>query len=413
MDVLIISISDELNGASKALFRIHNSLNRLKNVNSKMLVYKRVSGNKNVTELKLNYLQNLTFFFKKIINNYLVGALYPKKNSYTLFSHNYFSSNQIFNQLKKEKIDVLIVGWANSGIFNYHKIKTMDLPTLFVMEDMWYFTGGCHYNLKCENYKKVCSKCPVLNSSKSKDLSYFGQKSKLKIYNRNNIFFIAVSKWLKEKGDKSRLLDSKKIEYIPNTIDHFFFRKINYNPKIGKKLPSNKKIILFGATRAIDDKRKGLDYLLKALKLINNNKIILVIYGSDQKINNDKRIINYGKIKNDKTLINLLSAADLFVAPSIQEAFGLTVLEALSCSLPVVAFEGTGIDTQIDHKVNGYLAKYLDEKDLAKGIEWTLNHNKNNCLGKAAREKVKNEFSYEIVSQKYLDFFEKITNEKD
>jgi len=162
---------------------------------------------------------------------------------------------------------------------------------------------------------------------------------------------------------------------------------------------------------AISDKRKGLDYLIKAFKLLNDKNLVLIIYGTDQRIEQNENIINYGKIDNEGDLINLLSASDLFVAPSIQEAFGLTVLEALSCSTPVVSFENTGIETQIDHKKTGYLAKYLNEEDLAEGIRWVLLNNKNNCLGNAARKKVENEFSYDIIGQQYFELINNVIND--
>ena len=220
MEVLIISISDELNGASKALQRINNSLNTLNHLNSRMLVYKKISNQENIKELKLTFLKKLIFNIKKKLNNYLVGFLYPYKNNSTLFSHNYFSSNEIYNQIKNEKFDILILGWVNSGIFNFNKIKYISSPILIVMEDLWYFTGGCHFNFSCEKFKNGCFKCPFLNSKKIKDLSFRGQKLKNKIYlNNKNLHFIAVSKWLKNVSDQSKLLKNRKVFYIPNTID--------------------------------------------------------------------------------------------------------------------------------------------------------------------------------------------------
>lgn len=412
MEVLIISISDELNGASKALLRINNSLNTLNHLNSRMLVYKKISDQENIKELKLTFFKKLIFNIKKKFNNYLVGFLYPNKNDSTLFSHNYFSSNEIYNQIKNEKFDILILGWVNSGIFNFNKIKNISSPILIVMEDLWYFTGGCHYNFSCEKFKNGCFKCPFLNSEKINDLSFKEQKLKNNIYSNNkNLHFIAVSKWLKNVSDQSKLLKKRKVFYIPNTIDTSFYKKKKYDLHKRLKLPSNKKFILFGATRAISDKRKGLDYLIKAFKLLNDKNLVLIIYGTDQRIEQNENIINYGKIDNECDLINLLSASDLFVAPSIQEAFGLTVLEALSCSTPVVSFENTGIETQIDHKKTGYLAKHLNEEDLAEGIRWVLLNNKNNCLGNAARKKVENEFSYDIIGQQYFELINNIIND--
>ena len=69
------------------------------------------------------------------------------------------------------------------------------------------------------------------------------------------------------------------------------------------------------------------------------------------------------------------SAADVFIAPSLAESFGYVILESLCCGTPVVAFNVGGIPDLIVHKENGYLAKYKDADDLAKGIEFCIENN--------------------------------------
>jgi hypothetical protein len=54
-------------------------------------------------------------------------------------------------------------------------------PIVWTFRDMWPMTGGCHYTLSCNNYKKTCGNCPQLNSNEKHDLSYFSQKKKIKI----------------------------------------------------------------------------------------------------------------------------------------------------------------------------------------------------------------------------------------
>jgi glycosyltransferase involved in cell wall biosynthesis len=408
MEVLIISISDELNGASKALLRINNSLNTLKNLNSRMLVYKKISEMENINELSLSGLKRLKFNLKKKINNYLISFLYPNKGSYTLFSHNFFSSNEIYNQIKKEKFDILVLGWVNSGIFNFEKINDINKPILIVMQDMWYFTGGCHYSNKCSKYKDKCYNCQELSPKYRKDLSSYGFDFKNQLFQgNNNLFFIAVSNWIYNRAKESSILRNKNIYQIPNSIDPNVFKKVNVKNKI-VEIPDNKKILLFGATRAINDKRKGIEYLLRAFEKLDDS-FYLIIFGSNETILK-KNIKNYGYVNSTKELIKLLSLADVFIAPSEEEACSLAVLEAMSCSLPVISFKNTGMETQIEHKKTGYLAEHLNSDDLAIGIKWVFENNDDNILGKEARNKVLNEFSYNSVSINYKNLINKITN---
>ena len=67
---------------------------------------------------------------------------------------------------------------------------------------------------------------------------------------------------------------------------------------------------------------------------------------------------NLGKINDETSMKLLYTATDVIVSPSVIEAFGLIVLEALNMGTPCVIFENTGSESMIDHKQNGYVAKF-------------------------------------------------------
>jgi len=62
-----------------------------------------------------------------------------------------------------------------------------------------------------------------------------------------------------------------------------------------------------------------------------------------------------------KTVLEYLEQADIFVLPSIDKAFGISILEAISKNIPVVAMNPSGVSDIIEHGVNGYLASDLSE----------------------------------------------------
>ena len=82
------------------------------------------------------------------------------------------------------------------------------------------------------------------------------------------------------------------------------------------------------------------------------------------------------------------------VVPSKIETFGQTATESLACGTPVVAFNDTGLSDIIEHKKSGYLAKYLNEIDLANGISWVLENSYKNNLSINSRKRSK------IISQR-------------
>ena len=96
------------------------------------------------------------------------------------------------------------------------------------------------------------------------------------------------------------------------------------------------------------------------------------------------------------------------VVPSLQEAFGQTAAESMSCGVPVVAFNTTGLKDIVDHKKNGYLAESFKIDDLACGIDWVLNNPNYNNLSKEARRKALRDFDSRVVSEKFVDLYNAI-----
>jgi glycosyltransferase involved in cell wall biosynthesis len=89
-----------------------------------------------------------------------------------------------------------------------------------------------------------------------------------------------------------------------------------------------------------------------------------------------------------------------------------TVMESLSCGVPVAAFNIGGMPDMIEHKKNGYLAEPYSIGDLAEGIYRLISDKSiNEELRKAARTKTIDNFSFEIIGKKYKTFYEKLLNQ--
>ena len=162
---------------------------------------------------------------------------------------------------------------------------------------------------------------------------------------------------------------------------------------------------------AIKDANKGYDYLIQALKIINRNDVELIVFGNsadDISINLGFKINYLGYLDTDEDLTLAYSAANVMVVPSIQESFGQTAMESMSCGTPVVSFDTTGLRDIIDHLKNGYLAKSFSPNDLAAGINWVLDFEDAQQLRKSSIEKVKSSFDSVIVYQKMFDLYKSV-----
>lgn len=387
MRVLHITTTD-YGGAYRAAANISGAM-RWQGIDSSVLVREK-RGNKNVVPA-VSMRQAL--FFSKVRNflNLLVshGDVVNDRFGYAIHKH----------PLVKEA-DVIILHWVNSFISyrGVERLLGLDKPVIWVMHDMWLFTGGCHYDGECGKYGEGCHDCPLMR--RIKGLPHRLLKRKQKMLLQGKFIAVGCSRWITECAKQSPILKGKRCVMIPNPVDtDVYFRKEPDGTTPGGTA-GRKKNILFGAM-SVTDERKGFDLLIKALEHLPKEQYILSVVGeADRKIFEDIKFEYrfYGRIDLQERMAEIYNEADVYVIPSRQENLSNAVTEAMACGVPVVAFDIGGMSDMIEHRKNGYLAKVFDEADLAKGIEFCC---ANAFLGVNAGEKVKNDFSYEIVGKKY------------
>ena len=112
-----------------------------------------------------------------------------------------------------------------------------------------------------------------------------------------------------------------------------------------------------------------------------------------------------GKI-SDEELPRIYQQADLLVLPSINknEAFGLVLLEAMACGVPVIASDLPGVRTVFEDGRQGLLCKPGDVSDLKNKIEEILaDEEKRKIMGKEARILALEKYSWKKIGRKLND----------
>jgi glycosyltransferase involved in cell wall biosynthesis len=249
------------------------------------------------------------------------------------------------------------------------------------------------------------------------DIDRWTWKRKLKHWSGKQITFTTGSKWLADCVKNSELFRDNRVEVIPNGLNLNIYKPIEKTTARNiLNLPKNKQLILFGAVKSLDDKRKGFHLLREALGIISdsaqNLDIELVIYGASTPQNPPElgfKCHYTGYLHDEYSLALLYSACDVFVAPSMMENLPFTVMEALACGSPSVAFNIGGMPDLIQHKKNGFLASPFDIKELAAGIVWVLeDHERKNTLERNARQQAESDFSIELQTSRYIDLYNEI-----
>ena len=402
-------IAGSLNGgAARGAFWLHEGL-RSQGIDSKVLTKFPANIENTIPITPPNRLKRVRLKIEYRIENYFLSQYPDRKNII-------FSTGRIGNDItvipEYKEADIIHLHWINNNMLSIKDIGKMKKPIVWTLRDMWPMTGGCHYPMDCTNYQTGCGNCEQLNSTNASDLSSAILDKKKKSFPKD-MQLVGISRWISAMAQNSDLFKKFDIRTISNNINTNDFIPIDKN--IAKKilgLDTKKKVILVGSTN-IKDFYKGFGKFIEALDSLNTEKYYLCFFGTfDQKLGKLLKFEykSFGYLNDIISLRLLYSAADVFVSPSIMEAFGKTITESMSCGTPVVCFDATGPKDIVDHKSTGYLATPFDSADLAKGIEWVLDAENYDELCTNARKKVLEKFDSKIVAKQYLKLYKEILN---
>ncbi len=343
----------------------------------------------------------------------------PAGNTQGLFSPA-FLPERLSARVNAFAPDIIHLHWV-ARMMRVETLGRFTTPIVWTLHDSWPFTGGCFLPPNCVRYRDSCGKCPVLGSFREEDLSRKVWQRKRDAWQNLSLTLVAPSRWMAACASSSSLFQGRRIEVIPNGIDvHRYKPSDKRAARDFFVLPQDKKLILFGAKNAGQDRNKGFHLLVQALHQLSGSiqmeAVEIVIFGSSEPEQPpDMRIKTryLGWLRDDISLSRLYSAADVFVFPSLQETLGYAAMEAMACGTPCVAFNQGGVPDLIDHEQNGYLARPYEPGDLAQGIARVLgNDGLREKFSIQARRKVEQEFAIEKVAGQHLALYRELLKQE-
>lgn len=413
MKILHLSTYDTAGGAARAAHRLHQGLQGI-NVDSQMLVQAKFCDDKNVIAPQTKSEKILAKLGHTL--DAIPSKFYRKRHLKTEFSIQW-APDLIASRITQINPDIVNLHWINESQLQIETLAKLNLPIIWTLHDMWAFTGGCHYDQNCGKYINSCGSCPQLGSNNNFDLSRWIFLRKARAWEKVYITIVTPSVWLAKLASSSSIFQHRRVEVIANGIDTNKYKPMNREIlRSLLNLPQDKQLILFGAINATSSHRKGFHLLQPALQSLcksgYQDKVELVVIGASQAAHQTDlgfRTHYLGKLSDDISLAQVYAAADVFVAPSIQDNLPNTVMEAIACGTPCVAFKIGGMPDMIEHQQNGYLAQSFEVEDLARGIVWVLeNKERHQKLCDRAREKVEQEFTLELQARRYASLYNSI-----
>jgi glycosyltransferase involved in cell wall biosynthesis len=236
------------------------------------------------------------------------------------------------------------------------------------MHDMWPALGSRHY--------QTGDPLGPLGAA----IDRWVYRRKLRTYRRiGDMTLCPPSKWLAGVARKSLLTGDWPCEVIPNGADLGTFVP---DPRRASRemlgFPDNARVIAFGASGGVDDPRKGGILLAAALRAgadrLRASNVQLLVFGGDAGMFSGLGvpIVAREHIRSRSDMAQIYQAADLVVVPSRMENLSLTVLEAMACAAPVLAFRIGGMPDMIDDGYTGWLAPELGSPSLLEALERAL-----------------------------------------
>ncbi|MEX0331048.1 MAG: glycosyltransferase [Puniceicoccaceae bacterium] len=376
-------------GASKGAYNLHLALLD-EGVDSNFICSHRpgIGETASVDYLaKTNSTKFLFRVFRKL--NHLASRGEPE--SKWLFSSDKFAYVRDLSNLCKNS-DVINLHWINGGFVSPYSLLRIKQPVVWTFRDMWPFTGGCHYSMNCDNYVQGCGNCPHFSGSdkRFKARRQFERKESI-VSNKSNLYGVGISPWITESARRSAIWSNSNLRTIWNgvRVEQFpYVRRSSAIRRLG--LSEDYNYISFGALNHSLG-YKGSEKFIEVLNLTEQDpdfaKVKFLVFGDSKALlrgNEGGRVIDFGLVKDQNKLNLIYAASSGFLATSIQEAFGKTIVESLSSGTPVVTFRTSAFIDMFNHMVQGFHAESFSSSSLIEGMKW--------CIGLARN---KNEADYE------------------
>lgn len=424
MNVLIITLSDIFGGAARAVYRLFKGLKAV-NTPSCMIVKQKHSTDPQVVPVSLNgnRAKHIEEEFVDIQNKYIKRNRSALSDSAFTFPYPGFDLSDLSLVRQADVINMHDIRGFQS-VETIARLLELNKPVVWTLHDQNAFTGGCHYTAGCRKYQVDCRDCPQLMDNRYQ-IPFAVLKNKIKHW-RKNLTIVTPSRWLAECAGESRVFRNFRIETIANSLETDIYRPVDkQEAKQQLKLDPDTTVILYGSLFHVR-KRKGFSQFLESIqyclrdrkftRAVRKKEVQFVTVGETHRHLPDLPfpLISLGKIESDELMSCVYAAADLFVLPSLEDNLPNTMLEAMACGTPVVAFEVGGIPDVITSGENGCIVPTGNVGKMGACIlDLVFDKKKRKELGSSAAEFIKSNFSLLIQGNRYLDLFKDLSLPND
>lgn len=329
----------------------------------------------------------------------------------------YFSKRAtkgLIKYIEKKKPDVihlrnLHANYINVPLLLQYIIKN-NIPTVITLHDCWTFTGKCCYYTDdcCERWKDHCGKCPALKKWNS---SWFFDFSKKMLEEKKAYFssikrlaVIGVSDWITNEARQSILGNAWKVKRIYNWIDLSTFHPIEDNI-LRKEFGHEERFVILGVSQTWSVEKGILIFRELAEKCPDD--MFVLVGNLPEQYEMPENVISAGAVSDVHTLAKFYSMADVLLNPSVQETFGKTTAEAISCGTPVIGYNVTATPELIGENCGAIVEASGNIGDIIHAID-VVKKNTKKHYSKYCVDFAKENFSKEKLIDEYVSLYKEM-----
>lgn len=373
--------------------------------------------------VKKNYNRRFWVRLKSKMRWLMVGGSPKEKDHFFFYTYDKFPpvpSRLVLKAIKKKYDLVFILFWQDLLSFETieHIYDKLHCQIQIGGVDYSQMSGGCHFTGNCHNYKTGCGFCPAFRFRWKNDFTAWNVKFRKRVYEKVKPIVIG-NLYMYQFYKESYLLKDVRVEIggIPIIDTDVFQPKNKIALRNHYNIPVEKKYVIFFGCQNLNDKRKGMIYLLEAFgflrKMIQEDfkNVLVISAGNNFESIKDKLpfdSIGFGYV-NLNVLSDLYSMSTCFVCPSIDDAGPMMVNQSLCCGTPVVGFDMGAVKQVVKDLGTGICVPLKDSEALAGGIYkiMTMSQEDYCKMSNRARQVAMDTSSYEAQANLILSTYAK------
>ena len=250
-------------------------------------------------------------------------------------------------------------------------------PTAFLLHDLWMLTGGCAYTGGCTRFLTGCgASCTCADAYPKPPADQIEEQWRAKravLADEHAPALLANSRWSQRMVEDAAARDPSvraRASWIRFGLELDVFRPRDKGTCRDLLGLERDRFIVMTSASSLNDARKGFAHLVDAMAILDRPDVQVICTGfpheDDELPIPSMRLMGY--VHDPVHLSMLYNAADVFVGPSLEEAFGQVFVEAAACGTPSIGYPVGGVPEAILDGVSGRLAESVAPRALAAAI---------------------------------------------